>query len=219
MLKHRGSLTDSDYITKHNLDMKYEMFLNWLQHVENTASESQIFHSIDDRMKDNGYDEHVITSDEDNDDDFVDTDADYPTISFTDTESISGIKKISIVSDACENIDLNRNWNNLTGKLTPELLKVRSTNDYDSSASEFSAITSSEKSSKRKAMHNKGKAPPVPMVSNDTVNHVDQETIGEQKYEKKPLISFLPNIFRSSHSPLKQIATEKPNEMKLETDI
>lgn len=201
--------------------MKYEMFLHWLQHVENTtAPSSQMFHSIDEQIQDNGFDECVITSDEDNDDDFVDTDADYPTISFTDTESMSGAKKNSFVSDLSEN-NLNRNWTNLTGQLPTELLNVRLPTDYDSSASEFSAITSSEKSSKRKANHNKGKAPPIPIQlvpTNNTANHVDQEAIEEQKHEKKSLISFIPNIFRP-HSPIKQIATEKQNEMKLETDI
>lgn len=220
MLKHRGSLTDSDYVANHNLDIKYEMFLKWLQHVENNAPSTTVFRPIDERMQDNGYDDNVITSDEDNDDDFVDTDADYPTISFTDTESISGGKEISFVSD-CSESNLNSTWNDCVGKSTLELLTARLPTDYDSSASEFSAVTSSEKSPKRRAMHNKGKAPPVPSqvpLSTDATNNVDQETAGERKHEKKPLISFIPNIFRS-HSPLKQTFPEKPNEMKLETDI
>lgn len=210
MLKRRGSLTNSDYIVNHNLDMKYEMFLRWLQHVENNAS-SAVFLPIDERMEDNGFDDSVITSDEDNDnDEFLDTDADYPTISFADTESVSGARAMSFVSDCCES-DLNDG----AGKSTRDLVAVHPHADYDSSSSEFSAVASSEKSAKRKAKHNKGRAPPVPRLP---VNDVDHEATEEHKTEKKTLRSFLPNIFRSQ-SPAMHAVPESLSDTILETDI
>lgn len=188
--------------------MKYEMFLRWLQHVENNAP-SAVFHPIDERMEDNGFDDSVITSDEDNDnDEFVDTDADYPTISFADAESVSGAKAMSFVSDCCES-----DVNDGAGESGRALLAVQPHADYDSSSSELSAVASSERSAKRKAKHNKGRAPPVPGLP---ANDVDQAT-EEHKTEKKTLRSFLPNIFRSQ-SPMHGVPGSL-SDSKLETDI
>lgn len=209
---------------QNRLDVKYELFLKWLQSNE----------LVGDTLTDDECTSHVLTSEDE--DDFVDTEMDFPLISLPEEHTTSE-------PDDCETnfytkLLLAESMHDLCGEEsrtpTPSLLGVMSVTDYDSSTSDISGISDSTKLAKRKARHNKGKAPPIPIplpvqlmqmkheieCESQPIN--DVPVLFEEKSEKKTLLNFLPGLFRSK-SPVKNPAEAETasggNNDKVETQI
>lgn len=215
---------------QNRLDVKYELFLKWLQNNE----------MVGDTQTDDECTSHVLTSDDE--DHFVDTETDYPLISLPKLVSTtttpepndcspniySKLLSAECVNDSC--------GGGSSGKATPtpSLLGVMSMTDYDSSMSDISGISVDTKLARRKARHNKGKAPPIPiplsvqlMQDNHDVNFEAHPTIVpvpvqiEEKSDKRTILNFLPGLFRSK-SPVKNQTDAEADDVdddKFETHI
>lgn len=210
---------------QNRLDVKYELFLKWLQSNEMVAE----------IQTDDEFTSQVLTSDDE--DDFVDTQTEYPLISLREVDSTattpepnecqvniySKLLSVDSLNDLCDG--------ECSGKSTPTPggLTVTSIAGYDSSTSDISGISDNTKLLKRKAKHSKEKAPPIPIpLSVQMMQEFEASQINapvpvhvEEKSEKKTILSFLPDLFRSK-SPAKnqpEAETIDGNDDKFETQI
>lgn len=212
---------------QNRLDVKYELFLKWLQSNE----------LVGDTQTDDEITSHVLTSDDE--DDFVDTEMDYPLISLREVDSTATTPEpnecltniYSKLLSTADSVNDLCGGGESSGKATPtpSLLTVRSMSDYDSSTSDISGMSDNTKLAKRKAKHNKGKAPPIPiplavqlMQENhgyDSEMHSNNVPVPvEEKSDKKTILNFLPGLFRSK-SPVKNQFDAADNDDKFETQI
>lgn len=190
----------------HRLDVKYELFLKWLQCNEMADDVQSV-------------DEFISQVSDDDDDDYVDTETDYPLISLSKVNAASVTKP---EPDECQTTIYSKllsadSVNNLcsgdsTGNATPSLLSVTSLAGYDSSTSDISGISENTKLTKRKAKHNKGKAPPIPLPLSVQLmqENIDSETTAPDNApvhieEKKTILNFIPGLFRSK-SPVNNLS-------------
>lgn len=203
---------------ENRLDMKYELFLKWLQSNE----------MIGETQTDDEITSQVLTSDDE--DDFVDTETDFPPISLREVtttpepDDCQASVYTKLLSAECAN-----DWcsGESSGKATPtpSLLTVKSMSDYDSSTSDISGVSDN---TKRKAKHNKGKAPPIPIPlsvqlleeNHDTDSDAPPVNEKSERPEKKSILNFLPGLFRSK-SPARNQFEEgvAGNDDKCETQI
>lgn len=203
------------------LDVKYELFLEWLQSND----------MVSDTQTDDEFTSQVLTSDDE--DDFVDTETDYPLISLPEVDSTATTPEPDVRhANIYSKLLLSDSMSDLygggsTGKATPtpSLLGVMSMTDYDSSTSDISGVSDNTKLAKRKAKHNKGKAPPIPIPLSVQLmqenRDVDSEADVPVSVEKKSILNFLPGLFRSK-SPAKnptEAAAVGDNDDKCETHI
>lgn len=211
------------YRMQNHLDVKYELFLKWLQSNE----------LVGDTQTDDECTSHVLTSEDE--DDFVDTEMDFPLILLPEENTPEPNDRETNFYTTLLSAD---SMHDLCGgdsrTPTPSLLSVMSVTDYDSSTSDISGISDSTNLAKRKARHNKGKAPPIPIplpvqlmqmkheIECESQQINDVPVLIEEKSEKKTILNFLPGLFRSK-SPVKnpseaETASGCSNE-KVETQI
>lgn len=197
---------------QNRLDVKYELFLKWLQSNE----------LVGDTQTDDECTSQVLTSDDE--DNFVDTETDYPLISLpelvptattpepNDCPSNIYSTLLSADCDAC--------GGESSGKATPtpSLLGVMSMTDYNSSMSDISGISVNTKLARRKAKHNKGRAPPIPIPLSVQLMQ-DNPDIIEEKSEKRTIFNFLPGLFRSKSPVESEADAVDVNDDKSETHI
>lgn len=193
----RSSEDDIDRSRNNSIDVKYELFLEWLQMNAMFVDDAEVMPTDDERTS------QVLTSDDE--DDFVDTEAEYPLIALTEDEPSSttssptnGFYASLMMTD--RSIDLCRDQNTPT----PTLLDVHPMVDYDSSTSDLSGVSDNTKMAKRRARHNKGKAPAIP-VQVEQMDEVDAP-MAEEKSDKKTILNFFPGLFRSK-SPVAETST------------
>lgn len=207
---------------QNRLDVKYELFLKWLQNNE----------MVSDTQTDDEFTSQVLTSDDE--DDFVDTETDYPLISLPEVDSTAttpdpGVRHANIyskllLSDSMS--DLYGGGSSGKATPTPSLLGVMSMTDYASSTSDISGISDNTKLAKRKAKHNKGKAPHIPIPLSVQLMQEERDVIDSDvdvpvPVEKKSILNFLPGLFRSK-SPAKnptEAAAVGDNDDKCVTQI
>lgn len=194
---------------QNRLDVKYELFLKWLQSNE----------LVGDTQTDDECTSQVLTSDDE--DNFVDTETDYPLISLPELVPTANTPEpndcpsnvySTLLSADCMHDECG---GESSGKATPtpSLLGVMSMTDYNSSMSDISGISVNTKLARRKAKHNKGRAPPIPIpLSVQLMQDIDSEAHSaivpvevEEKSEKRTILNFLPGLFRSK-SPVESEA-------------
>lgn len=213
---------------QNRLDVKYELFLKWLQTNE----------MVGDTQTDDECTSQVLSSDDE--DNFVDTETDYPlffspelistTAVVQQNDCTSNVYSKLLSADYMENSCGGESSGKATP--TPSLLSVMSMTDYDSSMSDISGISVDTKLTRRKAKHNKGKAPPIPiplsvqlMEYNHDVHPEAHPTIVpvqvEENSEKRTILNFLPGFFRSKSPVKNQTEAEAVdvNNDKFETHI
>lgn len=155
--------------------MKYELFCKWLQqnnynalsiegfHVENplmhTASMTTTSGII---LTEDEVSSFATNTDVDSDSDvFVDTETDFPAIVLTNTENDENL------------LQIDGEQTNLPRADTPSQLSV---SDYDCGASDTTInsnfSTASDQSKKRKAKHNKGRAPAIPLNKTSSTENI-----------------------------------------------
>lgn len=134
-----------------NLDLKYQLFLEWMHHNQQNQPSSAL-------LTDDEVSSWATNSDDSGSDVFLDTESDFPVIilSVDENEQTNGSDH-NVIAPVADRVD------------TPIQLSVC---DFDCGASDvtvgsqISAISdASSQASKRKAKHNKGRAPPIPTLS------------------------------------------------------
>lgn len=150
-----------------NFDMKYELFCKWLQqneqnHLANGPNERS---EIDDRhsvvlLTEDEVSSFATNSDDDSGSDiFLDTESDFPLIVLSSDETDSLKESINYLRHGMEPT---------LGEFRDDTPSRLSVSDFDCSSSDVTVNSrvsnSSSQIAKRKAKHNKGRAPPIPSL-------------------------------------------------------
>lgn len=143
-----------------DIDMKYELFCKWLQQNNYNTIPVDSFQSLNTStsgviLTEDEVSSFATNTDIDSDsDEFLDTESEFPAIILTNSE-----------------IQRNLDHNQLSVEQSINELRAETPSDYDCGASDTtinSGISAtSDQSKKRKAKHNKGRAPPIPNLSNN----------------------------------------------------
>lgn len=159
---------------KSNLDMKYELFCQWLQ--QNEQNHQQMS-AMDEKSENEDRDQHsmaILTEDEvsgfdtnsdaSGSDIFLDTESDFPLIVLSSDDNTT--THVSLYNDQ-KSIGVESATLSEFRVDTPSQLSV---SDFDCSSSDItvnsrvSATSDSSNQMKRKAKHKKGRAPPIPTL-------------------------------------------------------
>lgn len=140
-----------------NIDMKYELFCKWLeQNEQNSMLDSDREHNSSQLPTEDEVSSFTSNSDDSDNDIFLDTESEFPIIILSNDDNV-------IIPLNTDNLS---KLNGMESPLRVDTSSQLSVSDFDCSSSDITVNSkmsgTSSQIAKRKAKHNKGRAPPIP---------------------------------------------------------